>query len=205
MGWTEYSATKFNTKGNIDRKAECDAYFLEGLNRGFYEIKKSRIIGSTYYAAVTPLKRYKRDADGKYIYDSSGRGIIEEIPVSDRETFGYVMLTSVDNNKCRFAYKPISEDMGPAQRNCPDSILDCLSPTSNSFAAAWRKECRDNNSRKKLSSLPVGTEIEFEYNGKTIRLRKSAPRYQFKKDFWIVDSTFNYWSKKRIPSDYKIV
>ena len=55
MGWTEYIATHITPKGQIDRKKECDAYFLEGLNRGFYEVVKSRMVGSVYYAAVTPL------------------------------------------------------------------------------------------------------------------------------------------------------
>ena len=36
MGWTGYYPTHFNSGGKINRKAECDAYFTEGLNQGFY-------------------------------------------------------------------------------------------------------------------------------------------------------------------------
>ena len=28
MGWTSYNATHYNKHGQIDRKAECDAYWL---------------------------------------------------------------------------------------------------------------------------------------------------------------------------------
>ena len=111
MGWTEYYATHFTSKGIIDRKKECDAYFLEGLNRGFYDIVKSRMVGSVYYAAVMPLKRYQKDSSGKYIKDTNGKEIIEDIPQDQREVFGFVMLTSIRDGY--FAYKPISEDMGP--------------------------------------------------------------------------------------------
>ena len=203
MGWTEYYATHFTSKGIIDRKKECDAYFLEGLNRGFYDIVKSRMVGSVYYAAVMPLKRYQKDSSGKYIKDAKGKEIVEDIPQDQREVFGFVMLTSIRDGY--FAYKPISEDMGPAQRKCPNSVLDALTPTNNTFAAAWRKECRDNNAKQNLSKLPVGTEIEFEWFGKTIRLRKRAPAYQFKKDWWYNDADHSYCAKKRIPMDYTIV
>lgn len=57
MGWTSYHATHYK-KGTVDRKAECDAYFMEGLNAGYYRIIKSVLVGSVYYAAVENLKRY---------------------------------------------------------------------------------------------------------------------------------------------------
>ena len=38
MGWTWYRATHYFKNGGIDRRAECDAYFMEGLNRGYTEI-----------------------------------------------------------------------------------------------------------------------------------------------------------------------
>ena len=51
MGWTEYRASYFKS-GKVDRKAECDAYFLEGHNRGHFDVLKSVVIGSVYYAAI---------------------------------------------------------------------------------------------------------------------------------------------------------
>lgn len=41
MGWTWHRASHYYPNGNIDRKAECDAYFTERLNEGQYEILKS--------------------------------------------------------------------------------------------------------------------------------------------------------------------
>ena len=65
MGYTEYFATHFHKSGSINRKAECDAYFLESLNRGHYRVVKSSMKGSIYYGAVTPLKRPIKGSDGK--------------------------------------------------------------------------------------------------------------------------------------------
>ena len=57
MGWTEYHATHYK-HGKIDRKAECDELFNDFMvdknnNRiGKFEVLKSTMVGSTYYAAV---------------------------------------------------------------------------------------------------------------------------------------------------------
>ena len=48
MGWTSYHATHYSKTGTIDRKAECDGYFMEGLNRGHYRVEKSAMVGSVY-------------------------------------------------------------------------------------------------------------------------------------------------------------
>lgn len=57
MGWTSYQATYF-ANGKINRKAECDAYFMKGVNAGHFEILKSSMRGSVYYAAVKDMVRY---------------------------------------------------------------------------------------------------------------------------------------------------
>lgn len=65
MGWTSYHATHYKKNGTIDRKAECDAYFMDGLNAGHYRVVKSALVGSVYYAAIETLKRYgERQPDG---------------------------------------------------------------------------------------------------------------------------------------------
>lgn len=204
MGWTEYSATKFYKNGSVNRKAECDGYFLESLNRGHYHVVKSAMKGSVYYAAVTPLKRPIKGSDGKYICDKAGWFVYEEIPEEEREVVGMVVLTYV-RDKDQFGYKAMSESCGPFYYDCPKSILDVLTPTDNADAQEWRRKCYDNLSKPSISKLPIGTEIQFELNGKEYTLRKSAPRYQFKTPFWINDANCTYFSKKRIPKDFKIV
>ena len=156
MGWTSYHATHYKN-GKIDRKVECDAYFLEGLNRGHFDVLKSAMVGSTYYAAVQHLKRcIGKDENDKYQY--------EDVPENERTTFAIVFLTSTDSRDYfNFAYKDMSEDMGPYKRDCPKGILDLLSPTDNEYALEWRKACYENIARKKsptsLNKLPVGTRL----------------------------------------------
>lgn len=196
MGWTWYVASHYKN-GKVDRKAECDAYFMESLNAGHYRVEKSSMVGSVYYAAVTNLKKY--DAENKTYID-----IIEE----EQETFGVVFLTSTNmKDFYNFGYKDMTEDMMPYYFDCPKSILNLLSETDNKNALEWREMCwnKINNRENKpsLGKLPIGTVIEFEYGGKTVRYEKTKPMYQFKTPFWFNGET--YIPKKRIPENYTIV
>lgn len=153
MGWTSYHATHYKN-GKIDRKAECDAYFLEGLNRGFYEVLKSSMVGSTYYAAVKPLKKYGGE-DGLFV----------DIPEEEQWVFAAIFLTSTDTKDYyNFSYKDMTENYGPYRRECPKGILDLLTPTENEYAKEWRKACYENLKKKRdpnrLSNLPIGTAIK---------------------------------------------
>lgn len=164
MGWTSYHATYYKN-GEVDRKAECDAFFLEGLNRGHYKIEKSAMVGRTYYAAVRQLEK------------SDGNGSYEPIPEEEQEVFGMVILTSIKmSDYFNFFYKEISEDMGPIERDCPLSVLDKLTPTDSDWANAWRDACRKNHEeRKRLNDYPVGTKILVngrQYTKSVLRKRK---------------------------------
>ena len=212
MGWTGYYPTHFKSGGGIDRKAECDAYFIEGLNTGHYNLVKSSMVGNTYYAAVQPLKRYACDASGKKIQDANGNYVVENIPVAEIETIGIVILTQVE--KGMFHYKEMSESMIPGCFDCPKSILLALSPTENEHSNEWRKTCWQKHEEKAaarkagkdLQSLPIGTVIKFAVAGNEERwLVKRAANFQFKKPWWQVDGDNKYYSKKRIPENYEIV
>ena len=161
MGWTSYHANYYkNTKTGrtVDRKAECDAYWEEGLNRGHFKVLKSAMVGSVYYAAVQPLLTCTgKTEDGQDIYTT-----LEE---NERETFGVVFLTSVDmKDYYNFSYKDMDETCGPYQCECPKRILDLLSPTANEYALDWRSRCYENIEAKKnpksFANLPIGTKIE---------------------------------------------
>lgn len=203
MGWTEYHATYYKN-GKIDRKAECDAYFVEGLNRGFYELLKSSMVGSTYYAAVRPLKRSGgKDENGEYIY--------VDIPENEQIVFAAVFLTSTNaKDYYNFAYKNMDESCGPCECECPKGILDLLTPTENEFANGWRKRCYENLRKKKdknsLGKLPVGSEIKFTlYDGKEYTAFKHRPAYQFKRPFWMLINADGYIKTKNIPDNYKVI
>ena len=135
MGWTEYVATEFN-KGRVDRKSECDKIFnWVDDNITSSKVLKSSMVGTTYYAAI----EYSR-GDEKYVY-------------------AVVCLTSV-RERYLFAYKDMSEDMGPYHYDCPKSIIDMLSPTDNEWANEWRQKCLAKKKEVTLSKLPLGTKIE---------------------------------------------
>lgn len=79
-------------------KADCDEYFEEGLNRGWYRVVKSTMVGNTYYAAVQNLRRYT--ADGK------GNHIEVDVPEIERTTWAAIILTHVDNKDYfNYSYK----------------------------------------------------------------------------------------------------
>jgi hypothetical protein len=197
MGWTSYHATHYKN-GKVDRKAECDAYFMESLNRGYYEVVKSTMVGSVYYAAVKAVKQYGPA-------DESGNRPIVSIPPEDQRTFAAVFLTSTNSKDYyNFAYKDMTETMGPCETDCPDSILKLLSPTDHEYALAWRERCKKKNQAKKtLAALPVGAKIECTIRDETKTLVKHPPAYQFKTPFW-TDGKY-YYRKNLILTDFKVI
>ena len=211
MGWTGYTPTHFDSRGNINRKAECDSYFIGGMNTGYYNLIASRMVGSVYYAAVQPLQRAARDENGRVRKDGNGHTMAEMIPENERVTTAVVFLTQVE--KGMFYYKDMSETMGPCYYDCPESILKKLSPTDNEYANEWREQCWQNvkaNALKKrmhtdLHGLPVGSVICFKWRGEDMYLQKCAPNHQFRTPWWKVDGEAKYFAKKRIPQEYKVV
>ena len=209
MGWTGYHATHYKN-GKVDRKAECDAYFMEGLNKGFYEVCKSSMVGSTYYAAVKPLQRYSKDDDGNKI--------IVDIPTNEQQVFGVVFLTSTDSKDYyNFRYKEMDETCGPCYYDCPKGILDLLTSTNNEYANNWRAKCREQLAKKKnpnaLNKLPEYTVIkvvlpfdtERHSKGDELMLtkRKWGTRYK-----WWVNGSYCYFTTgtmKLLEDSYEIV
>lgn len=53
-----------------------------------------------------------------------------------------------------FGYKDLDEDMGPFESQCPDRVLDLLTPTENETALRWRERCREyNQETRRISAL----------------------------------------------------
>lgn len=184
MGWTSYNATYYDKRGNIDRKAECDTIFNFSNERAESKVLKSAMRGSVYYAAVW----YKRQNEPEEVYAA-------------------VCLTSVDSKDYyNFAYKDMSEDMGPGCYDCPIGILDLLTPTENEYAMEWRRMCRNKAKNKNtLSKLPIGSIIEYNWYGTTKMAEKRSPNYQFKTPWWKVVGENHYVPKSRIPKDFLVV
>ena len=192
MGWTGYEPQYFKESGAVDRKKECDSYFLEGLNRRHFNVKKSVMKGNVYYAAVENLSKY----------DPVTRSY-EDLKEEDKNTFGMVILTSVKNGM--FYYKEMSEDVYPGYYDCPDSILDLLTKTDSLNALDWRTRCRENNESKRndwLKKVPLGGKIVYtDHKGEEHILIKHAPGYQFKKWFWCEPKSRTYFRKSTVTSE----
>ena len=188
MGWTSYHATHYTKSGAIDKKAECDAYFMEGLNRGHYRVEKSAMAGGVYYAAVRTLKKYV------------GNDIYEDLPEEEQRVFGVVFLTETDSKDYyNFSYKDMDETMGPGYYDCPESILKLFSPTENEYALEWRKKCHLQNEKQKLlKECPVGTTIGFLRGDELMTVVKRGPAYQFKKPWWYCEERNCFVSPKNI-------
>ena len=153
MGWTSYDApTTYNSKTmrwEVDRKAECDKLFNCSMvnDLGKYEVLKSRMVGSTYYAAVR-MTKYATETESEQV-----------------QVIAAVVLTSTNiKDYYNFSYKDMDETVGPHESKCPKSILDMLTPTDSEFANAWRQRCYDNiktnNNPNGLAKLPVGSVIK---------------------------------------------
>ena len=146
MGWTSQRAIYYYKNGAINRKAEIDQLFEEN-----YKIIRSCLNGSTYYGALQDLST----------------GCI----------FGMVVLTHVDmEQEMNFYYKSIHENMGPAERKCPESILSLLSPTDEEWANKWREDCHTYNTKKEiLKAFPTHAKIRLR-NKRNLVLTKTVLR-----------------------------
>lgn len=183
MGWTEQPATHFKN-GGIDRKAEMDALWTRTSNgkSNNSEVLRSTLIGTVWYAAVK----------------------ISSPPAWDTIVMGVVAVTSVKGNN--IIYKDMPETMLPYYFDCPKAILKMLTPTENENALEWRKMCAQKVSKgNSLTKLPVNTVIKIQWGGRDLLLRKHAPAYQFKRPFWYIDATGQYFKTKLIPNNYELV
>jgi hypothetical protein len=55
-----------------------------------------------------------------------------------------------------FGYKDMDEGMGPCEAECPEAILDLLTPTDRPYALAWRARSRENAAAKQARAAKPG-------------------------------------------------
>lgn len=170
MGWTF-------TNTDLKRKEAINELYNWDSDRYRTRVLKSVMKGSVYYGAVEQICK----------------------DTAIRTVTGVVVLTSSDKKHgYNFGYKSIDETMGPGYYDCPRSILNLLTDTDNEYALEWRKNCRENLSRPKLSDLPIGTRIKVKLNGEEMVLTKYPPCCQFRTPVWVNLKNHTYISKKWI-------
>lgn len=71
-----------------------------------------------------------------------------------REVFAAVCLIEFNPSASDgfiFGYKDMTENMGPYESDCPEAILDLLTPTDNAYAREWRQRCRANAAARRAA------------------------------------------------------
>ena len=123
MGWInevdfsgKYASTK-NRKEYIDKLWNNDKKF---------QVLKSSMVGTTYYAAVAELDQQQKV----------------------KQVFATTALTSYEDRE--FSYKEMNEHAIPACCDCPVGILKLLTPTDDQNANQWRKNCATYRRAKQL-------------------------------------------------------
>ena len=123
MGWInemdfsgKYVSTK-NRKEYIDKLWNNDKKF---------QVLKSSMVGTTYYAAVAELDQQ------------------QEV----KQVFATTALTSYEDRE--FSYKEMNEHAIPVCCDCPVGILKLLTPTDDQNANQWRKNCATYRRAKQL-------------------------------------------------------
>ncbi|MDY7524270.1 DUF6927 domain-containing protein [Sphingomonas sp. 10B4] len=119
MGWL----TMQGLQGFASPRAYLDAQFTYSREDHQLAVLRSAVVGlRTYYAACERL-------DGE----------------ANRSVFAVVCLFSYNpaaKDGYSFGYKDMDETVGPCESDCPESILDLLTPTGYPHAIEWRARCR---------------------------------------------------------------
>jgi hypothetical protein len=75
----------------------------------------------------------------------------------DGSVYCLVALLRYHKGWWNFSYKYMSEFDMPYYFKCPKSILDKLTPTEDTNAIKWRKECREYHQRKVKTTYGTDT------------------------------------------------
>ena len=144
MGWLYMKSLK----GHSGPRQYLDAQFTWERADTISKVLRSALVGMrVYYAAV------------EHILPATGA----------REVWAAVCLVQYnprDREGYIFGYKDMSEAMGPYERDCPEPILDLLTPTDHEHALRWRADCRANaaarRARRAKPSPRAGQTIIFD-------------------------------------------
>ena len=142
MGWI------YTYRGNTPIKE-----FLAGRincenEHGRWHVDDTAIVRMrTAYMAVEIIKRNQETGD---------------LDEATREVVALVFLLDYRRTDCDTGYKDMDETMGPCESECPERILQLLTPTTHEYALAWRQRCWDNIAQRKSFRVAKGVVLETQ-------------------------------------------
>lgn len=103
--------------------------------------------------------------DRHTILDGVTKGFTFYGAVRDDETdevWALIVLQQRTHGYQNYGRKVMDETVGPYHYDCPDRILDLLTPTENEHALAWRAACRTRNAaRAARPKVKAGDIVRF--------------------------------------------
>ncbi len=131
MGWTYTYRGNTPVKEFLASRVNCENEHAR------WQIQDIAIVRMrTAYMAVEIIRRNQET------------GALNE---TTREVVALVFLLDYRPNDRNFdtGYKDMDETMGPCESECPERILQLLTPTTHEYALAWRQRCWDNIAQRK--------------------------------------------------------
>jgi hypothetical protein len=134
MGWL----TMKSLNGHCGPRQYLDAQFTYECPEIISKVLRSALVGMrVYYAAVEQIRAVTGER--------SVWAAICLVRYNPRDPEGYI-----------FGYKDMDESMGPCERDCPEPILDLLTPTDHEYARRWRADCRANAAARRARRAKPG-------------------------------------------------
>ncbi len=133
MGWLYMQSLK----GHYGPRQYLDAQFTFTRPELTSKVLRSALIGMRIYYAAIEHVRHEKD-------DRTVFAVVCIVRYNPRDREGYI-----------FGYKGMDETVGSNESDCPEAILNLLTPTEYPYAQAWRTRCRENAAaRRALYSKP---------------------------------------------------
>lgn len=152
-------------------KAYLDNQFTYHNDAKTSTVLASRIVGNkVYYAACEQVDKL----------------------TGAKEVFAIVCLINCNPRAAdghTFGYKDMTEHMGPCEAECPEAILDELTPTEDAGALEWRARCRAFHAKRRARPKPadgdlliLGSPMKFTdgHEGRRFRVVKHGRRLLFR-------------------------
>ena len=144
MGWTYTHRGSTPVKEFLTDQLNC-----ENKHAGYKILDIAIVKMRTAYMAVEIIRRNQKT---------------RLLDMETREVVAFVFLLDYRPRDTDYdmGYKDMDESMGPYESECPERILNLLTPTEHENALEWRRRCRENIARKKAFRLVKNTVIETQ-------------------------------------------